>query len=261
MNLGLNLFSVRELIGTEEEFRRTALSLKEQGYSYLQYSGGPYDAEMIRRVSRETGMPVVLTHVPLARILNETQQLMEEHASFGCRNIGLGMMPTEVIQGENACKETIALLDRAGEEMERAGFRFFYHHHHFEFLKHGGQTVFDYMIERAPHINFTVDTYWLQYGGVDILATLKRLKGRMECVHLKDYTIEAYEENGSTQLHPAFAPLGEGTLDFPAIVAAMKAGGAKYFLVEQDNATTKSDPLGETKRSASYAKQFLKGML
>ena len=260
MNLGLNLFSVRGLIGTEEDFRRTALALKEQGYTYLQYSGGPYDAEMIRRVSLDTGMPVVLTHVPLARIVNETQKLMEEHASFGCKNIGLGMMPTDVIRDEKTCKETVASLDRAGEEMQKAGFHFFYHHHHFEFFKHGGQTVFDYMIENAPHINFTVDTYWLQYGGADILATLKKLTGRMGCVHLKDYMIEEYEENGA-QFRPVFAPLGEGTLDFPAIAAAMKRGGAKYFLVEQDNATTKNDPLGETKRSANYAKRFLREIL
>lgn len=261
MNLGLNLYSLRGLISTEEGFLNTAKALKAQGYTYLQYSGGPYDADMIRRVSKEAGMPVVLTHVPLPRILDETQALMEEHASFGCRNIGLGMMPTAVVRDEKACKETIASLERVGEEMEKAGFHFFYHHHHFEFYKHGGQTVFDYMIENAPHINFTVDTYWLQYGGVDVLSTLKKLNGRMACVHLKDYMIEPYEENGAAKFRPVYAPLGEGTLDFPAIVSQMKAGGAKYFLVEQDNATEKSDPLQEARKSADYAKKHLKALL
>ena len=51
MKFGLNLFSIRNLIATEEEFLKTAKKLKEMGYSYMQFSGAPYDAEKIKRVS------------------------------------------------------------------------------------------------------------------------------------------------------------------------------------------------------------------
>ena len=39
MKAGLNLFSVRGMIRTEENFLSTAIKLREAGYSYLQYSG------------------------------------------------------------------------------------------------------------------------------------------------------------------------------------------------------------------------------
>ena len=59
-DVGVNLYSIRNLIKTEEEFLETAKKLKEMGYSYMQYSGGPFEVDRIKRVSEETDMPIVL---------------------------------------------------------------------------------------------------------------------------------------------------------------------------------------------------------
>lgn len=249
---GLNLFSLRSLIQTEKQFLSVAEALKKQGYTYLQFSGASLPAETLKRVSEESGMPIVLTHMPMDRILHDTERLMEEHMLYGCRNIGLGAMPLEIIKDEKKCKETIAALDSAGEKMERNGFRFFYHHHHMEFFRHGDETVLDYMIKAAPHINFTADTYWLQYGGADIYAYLKKLSGRIGCIHLKDYSVRE-QEDGS--LAPAFAPVGDGSLQFKTIIKEAENAGTKYFLVEQDDAVAYADPLGQVARSAAYLRR------
>ena len=258
MEAGLNLFTLRKSITTEADLLCSANRLRDMGYSYLQFSGGPYDPDMIARVSKESGLPIVLTHVPMERILGETEALMEEHARFGCKNIGLGAMTGSIIADADAYKAKIEELDAAGEKMEKNGFSFFYHHHHYEFIKHGGETVIDYMIKNAKHINFTVDTYWLQYGGVDVCKYLEKLDGRIECVHLKDYRIEAsLDDKGHTKFTPVFAPVGDGTIDFGAAVAAAKKSGAKYFLVEQDNAPSFDDPFEQVERSIKYIKEVL----
>lgn len=253
MKAGLNLFSIRNLIQTEEQFAQTADKLKKMGYDYIQYSGGPFEPEMIKRVSQNSGLDVVLTHVAMDRVINDTQKLMDEHALFNCKNIGIGLMPADIIRDEKKCKETVAQLNKAGEFMARNGFKFFYHNHHIEFFKHNGQTVFDYMIENAPYINFTADTYWLQYGGVNVLEYLEKLKGRIECVHLKDYGI--FEKDD--WFEPKFTPVGDGTIDFKTIVPKMKEWGVKYFLVEQDNAADLPDPLAPIERSIKYIKAEL----
>ena len=250
MKAGLNLYSIRNLIATEEEFLSTAKRLKEMGYSYIQYSGAPFDAERIKRVSEEVGLPVCLTHVPYDRIINDTDTLMDEHDKFGCKYIGLGAMPFDKFADEKLFKEAVGRLNQASERMQKRGFKFFYHHHHFEFIKFDGETAFEYMIENAPHINFTVDTYWLQYGGADILATLEKLKGRIACVHLKDYKIEFDKEKN--EFKPNFAPLGEGTLDFEKIIAKMQTLGVEYYLVEQDNAALLPDTLEQVEKSIKY---------
>lgn len=256
MKAGLNLYSIRNYLDTEEHFLEAAKALKQMGYSYIQYSGGAFDADRIARVSEASGLPVVLTHVPMDRILNDTQALMAEHQKFGCKNIGLGAMPPDAIADEVRCKSMIEQLNRAGEIMEQNGFSFFYHHHHFEFYKHGGQTVFDYIIENAPHINFTLDTYWLQYGGVDIGTTIDRLKGRICCVHLKDYMIN-HSSEGVGGFVPVFAPVGDGNIDFASLISRMHAAGAQYYLVEQDNAATLPDTMGQVERSIRYIQNHL----
>ena len=236
MNAGLNLYSIRNFIDTEENFLSAMLKLKEMGYSYIQFSGAAFDSERITRVSEASGLPVVLTHVPMDRILNDTDALMAEHARFGCKNIGLGMMPKEALADENKCRETIAALEKAAAYMAGKGFKLFYHHHHFEFMRcSDGRTIFDMLVEDAPHVNFTLDTYWLQSGGVDILSTIARVKGRISCVHLKDYHIVA-KLGEKISFEPTFAPCGDGTIDFPRVVEAAREAGAEYVLVEQDYA-------------------------
>ena len=257
-DVGLNLFSLRTLLPDEKGFLEVALRLKEMGYTFLQFSGCPYDAEMIARVSKESGMPVVLTHVPMKRILEEPEQLMEEHALFGCKNIGLGAMDTRLLLDEKSCKETIEKLNRSGEIMQQNGYKFFYHNHHFEFYKHNGETVFDYMIKNAPAINFTVDTYWLQYGGASIMDFLPKLEGRIECVHLKDYRVYAPKEGDKNfAYYPYFAPVGEGNIDFKKVAPKMKELGAKYFIVEQDNACEFPDPYAQVQSSIDYIRKEL----
>ena len=256
--VGLNLFSLRTLLGDEQKLLEVAQRLKEMGYTFLQFSGCPYDHEMIARVAKQAEMPVVLTHVPMKRILEEPERLMEEHAHFGCKNIGLGAMDTRLLLDETSCKETIEKLNRSAEKMQENGFKFFYHNHHFEFYKHGGETVFEYMLKNAPAFNYTVDTYWLQYGGVSIMDFLPRLAGKIECVHLKDYRVYApKEDDKSFAYYPSFAPVGEGTIDFKKITPLMKTLGTKYFIVEQDNACEFPDPYAQVQSSINYIKKEL----
>ena len=208
--LGLNLFSIRNYLDTEEHFLEAAKALKEMGYSYIQFSGAPFDPQMIKRVIDATGLKVVLTHVPMDRILNDTEALMDEHASIGCYNIGLGMMPIDAMKDEALCRETIDKLNEAGKKMAARGFKFFYHHHHGEFFKFGEKSVFDMLID-APYINFTLDTYWVKYGGYDSIDYMNKIGAdRMTNIHLKDM---------QTEPQGPICAIGNGIMNFAPIVA------------------------------------------
>ena len=254
MEFGLNLYSIRNLIKTEEEFLDTAIKLREMGYDYMQFSGAPFDADLIARVSRESGLPTVLTHVPLDRIINEPEALAEEHARFGCTRIGVGGMGFKIMSDEKAYKETVEKMNASAEKMAKLGCTFFYHNHHTEFYKHGDETIIDYMIKNAPAINFTLDTYWVQYGGASILEYVQKLAGRIECVHFKDYKINVAMDADKLKIDPIFAPVGDGNINFKALIPEMIAAGTKYFIVEQDNAAALPDTLGQVERSIKYLK-------
>ena len=233
---------------------RLSEQLKAMGYDYLQVSGLPIDAKAIARVSKATDMPIYLSHSPLDKILNETEKVMEENAAFGCKNIGLGSVSYDIVSDKARLVDLTEKLERVGERMKQGGFTFFYHHHHTEFYKHGDQTAIDYILRNAPSVHVITDTYWVYFGGENPVAFLHRVSGRCECMHLKDYRLMR-EDSGWVK--PNFAPVGSGTLDFPAIVSAAFSAGTKYFFVEQDDAGEYPDPLGEVKKSIDYIKENL----
>jgi sugar phosphate isomerase/epimerase len=251
MKLGLNMYSLNKLIKTDEWYLETLKKLKEMGYSFIQFSGREFNADLIKRGVEETGLPVCLTHSPYDRILNDSDKLMEDHAKFNCKNIGLGVLDYSLYFDEKLFKDTMKKLNDVAEKFAKNGFKFFVHNHNNEFTKlSNGQTLYDYMIENCPYFNFTVDTYWLQLGGVNVLEYLDKIKGRIECVHLKDLMV-VYNPN-TYMFDPKIAPLGDGNLNFSDIIAKCKEGGTEYFLVEQDNACTFEDPLGQVERSIKY---------
>ena len=77
-----------------------------------------------------------------------------------------------------------------------------------------------------------LDTYWIQHGGGDPAAWIRNLKGRIPTIHVKDM-----EMQGSTQL---FAEVGEGNLNWSAILEASRDSGVEWYIVEQD--TCQRDP-------------------
>ena len=56
---------------------------------------------------------------------------------------------------------------------------------------------------------FILDTYWLQYGGVNPAAYIRRVAGRMKVCHFKDYAV--------VDNTPTFAEVGCGNLDLREI--------------------------------------------
>ena len=112
------------------------------------------------------------------------------------------------------------------------------------------------MLAEAPYINFTLDTYWVQYAGASVVDTIKKLKGRVECVHLKDYQVFVQEDGWTVK--PYYCPVGDGNIDFKEVIKAARKAGTKYFIVEQDNAALLPDTLEQVERSVRFVDKNFK---
>lgn len=238
------------MIQTKADLIKTLKQLKKDGCDFVQFSGSPVPLIELKDASKKSKMPIILTHSPFDRILNDTDNLIKEHKSFGCTRIGLGMIPDKnVYSDDKNVIQVINQLEKTAIKMNRQGVSFFYHNHHYAFRKlKSGETIFHYMFRKAPHIQFTLDTYWVQYAGVSLDEIIPALNGRIECVHLKDYKI-------NDNFEPEFAPLGDGNINFKRIIKLAKASKTKYFIIEQDNAATKKDGYKDIVKSIKYIKE------
>ena len=252
MKIGAQLFSLRDYIKTNDDIDATFAKVKAMGYDCVQFSGAPFEPYALKDIIDKHSLPVRLTHIDAKRLLEETDKVIEDHRIIGCKNIGLGAMPhafpfTGDLEAVNAFINDYAPV---AAKIKDAGFKFFYHNHDFEFRKlENGQTIYDYLIENAPDFNFTLDTYWVQRGGAAILEYIEKLKGRIECVHLKD--MQTVKEGGQK-----FAPVGVGVINWADVLPAFEKSGAQYAFVEQDDAVTYPDPFGQLKLSADNIKRM-----
>lgn len=113
-------------------------------------------------------------------------------------------------------------LDRVASMAEAFGLESSYHPHLGTLVE--APDALEELMERSA-IAFCPDTAHLAAGGGDPVALIERYADRLAHVHLKDW------DYGTQR----FLPLGEGDLDFAAIVSAIRATGYdSWLLVELD---------------------------
>lgn len=253
MKLGVNLFSVRKFLKNEADVRESFRKIRDIGYEVVQLSGAaPMPAETVRKISRESGLPIVCTHSPLDRILHDTDALIRDHKAYGCPVIGLGALPKELRTKEADLHEWLATMREPVARIRAAGLSFAYHNHDFEFLPltDTGNRIWDILLAECPDWELIPDTYWIAYAGGDVAQTLKRIgAGRMTNVHFKDMSRGAGRE---------ICACGEGRLELASYLPLCESLGTENILVEQDNANDADAPFGELENSFRTLRPLVK---
>lgn len=145
-------------------------------------------------------------------------------------------------------------VNRAGERVRAAGIQQAYHHHSFEFapLDEVGTRGWDVLVrELDPTLTpFEIDVFWAAVGGQDPAALLGEHAARTALVHFKDVaagTAVEYDERAVPER--AFVEVGEGTLDFGGIVAAVQDAGVAYGAVERDEGPGRMAGIGRSREA------------
>ena len=246
------MYTIREFCKTPEDIIQSLEKLAKIGFECVQFSGcGPIDWTVLRDTCERLGIELVITHNPYARLLDDTEKLIDEHRILGCDCLGLGMMPVDMRNNVADVEKFIESLAEPIKKIKEAGMSFNYHNHAFEFNKLDGKTIMDRIIERydASELGITLDVYWVQQGGADIYQWIEKLKGRLSIVHIKDQKLE---ENYKTA---KMAPVGYGNMNIPGIMAALKKAGTEYAIIEQDHCYDEA-PFDCLERSLKYLKSI-----
>ena len=242
------LYTIRDYLKTPKEMAGSLKKIRQIGYEAVQLSGhGPIEDAELKRIVDGEGLVCVATHESGEDIIERPREVSEHLARLGCAMTAFPH-PGKYPQSTREDVEKLARgLDAAGAVLRQNGQILGYHNHNNEFAKIDGKTVLDWIFEIADPRNLVgeIDTYWIQAGGGDTLAWIKKLKGRLPFIHLKDY---GYEVGKGV----VFEEIGSGNLDFKLIVAAAEKAGCKWFIVEQDAHWAKDDPFLSLTMSFDY---------
>ncbi|MGC8782176.1 MAG: sugar phosphate isomerase/epimerase family protein [Anaerolineae bacterium] len=228
--LAAQLYTVREFTQTAADLAATLKKVKAIGYTAVQISAiGPIPDAEVKQMVDDLGLKIVITHTPYPRLWNDIDAVIAQHKLWECPNVAIGSMPPPYREaGEEGFRRFAAEANAVGEKLAKAGLTFSYHNHSFEFVRFGKRTGLDLIFEETDprYLKAEIDVYWVQHGGADPAAWVRKMTGRMPVVHLKDMVIQDGKQ--------IMAEIGEGNLNWPAILAACKEARVEWYAVEQD---------------------------
>ena len=188
-------------------------------------------AEELKALLDAHGIEAISSHVQLADLRSDLDAVVAFNKALGNDTIVMpylaeDMRPTDEA-GWAALGEELGGIATA---LEAEDMTLGYHNHDFEMVEIGGRTALEVLFDAAgPDLMAELDLAWIARGGLDPAEYLDRFDGRIFAVHAKDNAPEgeAPDERG-------FKALGEGVLDFDAILPAAEEAGTEWYIIEHD---------------------------
>lgn len=224
--ISLALYTVRDEIA--KDYIGTLKKVAEIGYPGVQISGGGnLSALELKTVLTDLGLQPTGAHIPLNALETELESVLSFHQTIGNNYIICPWLPEERRKTVDDWKKLAEVFNQIGAKCKAHGFIFGYHNHSFEFVKYDGKYAYDILLETCdPNlVNAEIDVYWVQHGGENPAAYIRKYSGRCPLMHLKDM---ANDQKRS------FAEVGSGILDWDDILAACKQANTRWYIVEQD---------------------------
>jgi len=255
--IGVQMMMVRgkvEELGIYETMKK----LNELGYSCVEVSQIPMTEENVsglKKACEDFGMEIAALSAglepafpgaPGETLSTHFDKIVNDCKTLNCRYVRIGMLPMSLMGSKEKTLEFAQKAEAMAERLAEHGIELYYHNHHVEFQKFDGKYLLDLIKDSTEKLGFELDVHWIQRGGENPVEYIKRYKGRMALLHLKDYRIGqmdlSFMESGDrSKFREAFsnvvefAEVGEGNLDMKGIIEAGAESGAEYFLIEQDD--------------------------
>jgi len=256
--IGVQAMMLRDSFAAVGAFE-TLKKISDIGYHAVEISQIPMTEDNVTELVRardELGMDIASLStglrsagMPMDTLTENYDKLVADSRRLDASMVRIGMLPFDAM---SSLENILAFCDETNEYAKRLadnGIRLYYHNHHIEFAKYDGKLLLDIIADRAPQVGLELDVHWIQRGGKDPVATIRKYRDRVAMIHLKDYRIgqlpaEAFDSLAKGDFAAfmtaftgvvQFAEVGEGNLEFGDIITEAVDSSAEYLLVEQDD--------------------------
>lgn len=255
--IGLQLYTLGDVV--KDDLDGTLQRIANIGYRAIELAGVKGgEASRIRAAADKAGLAVTSVHVsagpasvqgPLS-VQSDPTQLATELGILGCRDVVVPfpLLPTvtpaageDMVaalrrafrSGTEHWRHTASLLNERGAVLKREGLFLSYHNHDLEFLPVSGTRGWDIlMTDTDPQlVSFEIDIGWVVAGGLDPVAFLEALSGRVRQLHVKDLNAPTEPKD---VLKMDSTEVGSGIVDWKRVLPAAWRAGARQFYVEQE---------------------------
>lgn len=256
--IGVQGMMLKERIAKDGVYA-TLKAISDLGYHSIEMSQVPMTAENVAemlRAKQELGMEFAAISAPVEALMPGTEALATHYdkivadaRTLDAKILRIPMLPFPAMASKDVLVRFVDITAGYATRLAAEGLSLVFHNHHVEFSKFDGRTMMQIIREAAPDLRYEVDVHWIHRSGINPVTFLHDYAGMVDLIHLKDYRIGNLPPEALDLLaagdHKAFmaaftgivqfAEVGEGNLEFPAIIEAALATGVQHLLVEQDD--------------------------
>lgn len=256
--ISIQMYTLRESMKDLAQLDATLAKVAEMGYNSVQITTPGYITPVdLAKLLRSHGLTADSSLCTLYQIPDKI-----DDACAAAKALGTDVVRTDSIAAADRFSlegyhKAAEHLNRCGKLLHDRGYKFMYHFHAFEWISLGDTRGMDILLsETDPEtVWFQPDVFWLTSAGLEPSAALEKFAGRMQYMHLKDYTVVASGTAVLETTKSASAPVGTGNLCWERILPTAKKLGVTNFVVEDDMGVL--DPF----ESAAISCRNLKAML
>ena len=208
-------------------------------------------AAELKQLLERYSIKVISSHVQLADLRSDLDRVVAFNRAIGNTTLVVPYLeetdrPTDAAGWTALGQE----LGRLAVQAKAQGMRLAYHNHDFELVEVSGKTGLELLFAAAgPDLLTELDLAWAARAGHDPVVMLGKFRGHVFAVHAKDNAPQGQAEDDG-----GFAAVGQGVLDWTAILPAAAAAGVQWYIVEHDHPR---DPAKVIKTGADYLRQHL----
>ena len=205
--IAIQLYTVRD--PAKKDLAGTLKKLRAMGWENVQWSGMPnLPFDKIQSALDAAQLRAISAHVTIDSLEKDFDETVRGWKAMGVEHLAIGTMMADCKADLEGWLRGAKRLAAVGAKLREEGIRFAYHNHNFEFSKFPGdpRRKIDILLESTPATDLKAefDVAWVHIGGADPADYLRKYKGRVPAIHVKDHV--PMKKGGKVQ----FTPLGQG---------------------------------------------------
>jgi sugar phosphate isomerase/epimerase len=235
--LGVEAYTFRKSFPID--VAKTLDTVKMMGFTEIEGGGNRTTPEVFRKLCDERGISIPSIGVGYDQLVKSPDSIVYRAKVLGAKYVMCAWIPHKdgVLTFDDA-KKAAEDFNKAGKILKDNGLIFCYHAHGYEFQPFENGTLLDYIFNNTnpAFVSFEMDIFWMQFGGGDPVALLKKYGNRWKLMHLKDMRKGTIKDlTGGTSVENDVT-LGTGEINIPAILKqAKKIGITHYFIEDESN--------------------------
>ncbi|WP_298486894.1 sugar phosphate isomerase/epimerase [uncultured Maribacter sp.] len=234
-DIGLQLWSLRNQFKTD--IPGTLSTIKSWGITKIE-GGDSYGMsfEEFNGLLKKNGLDMVSIGASFKELEDTPEKVLSNAKAYGAKYVMCAWVPHN--ENDFAIAETkhaTEVFNKAGKLLKENGITLAYHAHGYEFRPYKDGTLFDYMMQNAENFTFEMDLFWVQHGGEDPLALMKKYPEKVTLLHLKDMAKGVVGNNTGSEDRETNVVLGTGQIDIAGVVAEAKKLGVEYMFIEDES--------------------------